>query len=57
MLFVELVKVVDDWLWHSDMIDNRSGLGLDSFDRLVVENAKGKMQSIIGDGESIAWCG
>jgi hypothetical protein len=43
MLFVELVKVVDDWLWHSDMIDNRSGLGLDSFDRLVVENAKGKM--------------
>jgi hypothetical protein len=39
------------------MIGNRPGLGLDCFDRLVVENTNGKMKSIAGDGESIVWCG
>jgi hypothetical protein len=53
MLFVELAKVVDDWLWYSSMISNRLGLELDCFDRLVVENVKGKMESIADDGESI----
>jgi hypothetical protein len=53
MLFVELAKVVGDWLWYSSMISNRLGLELDCFDRLVVENAKGKMESIADDGESI----
>jgi hypothetical protein len=31
MLFVELEKVVDGWLWHSDMIGNKPGLGLGCF--------------------------
>jgi hypothetical protein len=35
VLFVELVKVVDDWLWRNGMIDNRPGLRLDCFDRLM----------------------
>jgi hypothetical protein len=39
------------------MISNCSGLGPDCFDRLVVENAKGKMESIASDRESIVWCG
>jgi hypothetical protein len=29
MLFVELAKVENDWLWHSDMIGNKPELGLD----------------------------
>jgi hypothetical protein len=57
MLFVELAKVMDDWLWRNGMISNCSGLGPDCFDRLVVENAKGKMESIASNGESIVWCG
>jgi hypothetical protein len=28
MLFVELVKAGDDWLWHSDWIDNKPELAL-----------------------------
>jgi hypothetical protein len=31
MLFVELEKIVDGWLWHSDMIGNKPGLGLGCF--------------------------
>jgi hypothetical protein len=56
MLFVELAKVVDDWLWHSGTIGNRPELELDYFYRLVVGNVKDKMESITGDGESIVWC-
>jgi hypothetical protein len=29
MLFVELAKVENDWLWQSDMIGNKPELGLD----------------------------
>jgi hypothetical protein len=54
---VELVKVEDDWLWHSDMIDNRPEVGLWCFDRLATGEAKGRMENIIGGGEPITWCG
>jgi hypothetical protein len=32
MLFAELAKVVVGWLWHSDMIGNKSRFGLGCFD-------------------------
>jgi hypothetical protein len=54
MLIVELMKVVDGWLWHSGMIGNKSELGLGCFGRLAVGNTKGKMENIAGDGEPIA---
>jgi hypothetical protein len=54
MLFVELAKVVVDWLWRSGMIGNKPGLGLGYFGRLVVGDAKGKMASIVGGGVPIA---
>jgi hypothetical protein len=54
MLFVELAKVVVDWLWRSGMIGNKPGLGLGYFGRLVVGDAKGKMVSIVGGGVPIA---
>jgi hypothetical protein len=57
MLFVGLAKVVDGWLWHSDMIGNKSGHGLGYFGWLAVGNAKDKMKNIAGGGEPIAWCG
>jgi hypothetical protein len=57
MLFVGLAKVVDGWLWHSDMIGNKPGHGLGYFGWLVVGNAKDKMKNIAGGGEPIAWCG
>jgi hypothetical protein len=54
---VELVKVVDGWLWHSDMTHNKAKLELGYFGSLVVERAKGRMENIVGGEEPIAWCG
>jgi hypothetical protein len=54
MLFVKLTKVVDGWLWRSGMIGNRSEIGLDYFGRLMVRNAKYKIENIAGGGEPIA---
>jgi hypothetical protein len=51
---VKLMKVVDGWLWHSDIIGNRLGLGLGCFGKLVLGNVKGKMENIAGGGEPIA---
>jgi hypothetical protein len=56
MLFVKLMEVVGDSLWHSDRIDNRPELGLDLFDGLVVKKVKGRMENIDGGTEPIAWC-
>jgi hypothetical protein len=41
MLFVELVRVEDDWLWHSDMTVNKPEVGLGYFDRIIAEEARG----------------
>jgi hypothetical protein len=57
ILFVELVKVEDDWLWCSDMIGNKLELGLGYFCRLTVERVNGKIESIGGGGGPIAWYG
>jgi hypothetical protein len=57
MLFMELTKVEDNWLWCSCMIGNKPKLGLSYFGRLAVGKGKCKMESIVGGGEPIAWCG
>jgi hypothetical protein len=54
MLFVELVKVEDDWLWRSGMTGNMSEVGFGYFGRLGLENAEGRMRNIAGDAEPIA---
>jgi hypothetical protein len=57
MLFGELAKVTSDWFWCNGMTGNRSELGLGCLNKFVVERAKGRMESIVGGGEPIAWCG
>jgi hypothetical protein len=57
MLFVELAKVVDDWLWRSGRIANMLEVGLDCFVKLVVERVKDRMENVAGSGGAIAWCG
>jgi hypothetical protein len=56
-LFGELVEIARDWLWCNDMTGFRQELGLGCFGRLAMERAKGRMESIGGEGELIAWCG
>jgi hypothetical protein len=57
MLFVELAKDEDDWLWHSGMTGNMPEHALGCFGRHAVEKAKGKMGSIGGGEEPTAWHG
>jgi hypothetical protein len=57
MLFVELVKIEDEWFWHSDMTGNKLEVGLGYFGRIVSEKAKGKMESIDGGEEPTTWYG
>jgi hypothetical protein len=52
MLFGELANCVGGWLWHNDMTSNRPELALGCIGRLVVEKAKGRMESIVGGGQS-----
>jgi hypothetical protein len=54
MLFVELAKVVDDWLWHSGGIDSMPEVGLAYFGKLVVERAQDRMENIAGSDGPIA---
>jgi hypothetical protein len=54
MLFVDLAKVMSDWLWHSGTIGKKPRLGLGCFGRLVVRSVKGRMESITGGGKPIA---
>jgi hypothetical protein len=56
-LFMDLVKVADSWLWHSDMIGSKPELEISCFGELAVEKAKDRMENIVGGGEPIAWCG
>jgi hypothetical protein len=56
MLFVELTKVEDGWLWHNDRIGSMPEVGFDCFDKLVVEKVNDRMGNIVGGEEPIAWC-
>jgi hypothetical protein len=44
-------------LWHNDMTGIWKELGLGYVGRLAMEKTKGRMESIGGEGELIAWCG
>jgi hypothetical protein len=57
MLFVELVNVKDDWLWRNDRIGNISEVGFGCFGKLVIEEAKDRMENIVDGAEPIVWCG
>jgi hypothetical protein len=54
MLFAELTKVEDDWLWHNGRIGSMSEVGFGCFGKLAVEEAKDKMENIAGGEEPIA---
>jgi hypothetical protein len=63
MLFRELAQVEGGWLGHNDMIGNRLEHGLGCFGRLVLEKAKGMMESIADGGRGAlhgvvdySWC-
>jgi hypothetical protein len=46
MLYVELVKVEDGWLWRSSMTGSMSEVRFGCYDRFVAENVKGRMGNI-----------
>jgi hypothetical protein len=56
MLSMELVEVVEGWLWCGGMIDSMPEVGLGCFSVFVVEKEKDRMVSIVGGWESTAWC-
>jgi hypothetical protein len=56
MLFTELVKVEDGWLWSNGRIGSMPKVGSYYFGRLVVEEAKDRMKNIVGGEEPIALC-
>jgi hypothetical protein len=57
MLFMEPVKAVGDWLWHSDRIGNNLELAHGCLGEFVVKRLKGRMENISGEAEPIALCG
>jgi hypothetical protein len=57
MLFVELAKAEDGWLWRSDKIGNKLELEVGCFGKLVVERAKGTMENIDCEVVVNALCG
>jgi hypothetical protein len=50
MLFVELAKVVDDWMWHSGRIGNMPEVRLACSGKLAVERAKDRMENMVVRG-------
>jgi hypothetical protein len=48
MLFLELVKDEDDWLWHNGRIGSMPEVGFDCFGKFAVEKVKDKMENIVG---------
>jgi hypothetical protein len=57
MLFVELANAVDGWSWSNDKIGNKLELGFNCFGGLVVEKARGMLESIDDEAGPIALCG
>ncbi len=57
MLFAELAKVEDDWLWHNGRIGSMSKVSFGCFGKLVVERAKDRIENIAGSEGAVAWCG
>jgi hypothetical protein len=57
MVFAELAKVEDSWLWCNDRIDSMLKVGFDCFGMLVVDEANDRKENTAGGEEPIAWCG
>jgi hypothetical protein len=57
MLFVELAKVEDGWLWRSDRTGNKPELELGCFGKFVGERAKGRMENTNCEAMANALCG
>jgi hypothetical protein len=57
MLFEELVKVADDWLWRNGRIGSMLEVGLGCSDSVVVKKMKDMMENVAGGEKLIAWCG
>jgi hypothetical protein len=57
MLFLELAKVKDGWLWYSGMIGNKSERGIDYFGKVVVETTKGTMENTDCEAVANVLCG
>jgi hypothetical protein len=53
---VELVDVVDSWLWCNGKIDSMSEVVFGSVGRLVAKKVEDKMVSNVGGEGSLAWC-
>jgi hypothetical protein len=56
-LFVELPEVEDGWWWHSGIVGNMLEIGPGYFGMLVSDNVGGRIGSVAGYAEPIAWCG
>jgi hypothetical protein len=56
MLFVELMKTGDDWLWHSDRTDNKPELFLGCLGEFVAEKVRGRTKNIGYEVMPIALC-
>jgi hypothetical protein len=57
MLFVELMKAMDGWLWCNSRIDNMLEFGLGYSGKLVVERAKDMMENTTNSEGLIVWYG
>jgi hypothetical protein len=57
MLSMEFAGVVVGWLWHNGTTDSMPEVELGLFDKLVMEKVGDKMESVVDDEGSIAWCG
>jgi hypothetical protein len=57
MLFVELMKDVDGWLWCNSRIDNMPEFVLGYSGKLVVERAKDMMENTTNSEGLIVWYG
>jgi hypothetical protein len=51
------VEVEDGWYWRNGMVSNMLEIGSAYFGTLVLDNAGGKIGSVAGCAEPIAWCG
>jgi hypothetical protein len=56
MLSMEFVGVVVGWLWRNGMTDSMPEVELGLFEKLVMEKVRDKMESVVDDEGSIAWC-
>jgi hypothetical protein len=57
MLFVELAKAEDDWLWRSSRTSNKLEHELCCFGKPVVERAKGRIENTGYEVMAKALCG